>query len=182
MKKELYLLLIKEKQPQYKWKKSLEKDYTERFSQETNKMTKSIISTNNKNISNIDDFLGKIQNAFISAAGIVLKKNFRNKNNLKKCKQQKWYNPNCQQMRKNLNRLGRIITKNPNNHFLRGQYFNLKRRYKATCKKQKRKFERKLLQNLENLYTYNNEEFWNLLKKIKSNSSNKSPELKLSHL
>ena len=47
-----------------------------------------------------DDFLGKIQNTFISAADVVLKKNFRNKNNLKKCKQQKWYNSNCQQMRK----------------------------------------------------------------------------------
>ena len=79
-------------------------------------------------------------------------------------------------MRKNLNRLGRILTKNHNNHFLRVHYFNLKRRYKTTCKKKKRKFERKLLQNLENLYTYNNEEFWNLLKQIKSNSSNKSPE------
>ena len=62
--------------------------------------------------------------------------------------------------------------KNPNNHFLRGQYFNLMRRYKATCQKEKRKFKRKLLQNLENLYTYNNEEFWNLLKQIRSNSSN----------
>ena len=52
-------------------------------------MTKSITNTSNKNIPNIDDILGKIQNAFISAADIVLKKNFCNKNNLKKCKQQK---------------------------------------------------------------------------------------------
>ena len=72
--------------------------------------------------------------------------------------------------------MGRILTKNPYKHFLRGQYFNLKRRYKATCKKEKRKFERKSLQNLENLYTYNNEEFWNLLKEIKGNASNTSPE------
>ena len=79
-------------------------------------------------------------------------------------------------MRKNLNRLGCILTKISNNHFFRGQYFNLKCRYKATSKKEKREFERKLLQNLKNLYTYNNEEFWNLLKQIKSNSSNNSPE------
>ena len=59
------------------------------------KVTNSIINTNNKNISDVDDFLGKIQDAFISAADIVLKKNFRNKNNLKKCKQQKWYNSSC---------------------------------------------------------------------------------------
>ena len=85
-------------------------------------------------------------------------------------------NSNCQQLRKSLNQLGCILTKNPDNHFLRGQYFNLKRRYKATCKKEKRKSERKLLQNLKNLYTFDNEEFWNLLKQIKGISSNTSPE------
>ena len=61
-------------------KKLLEKHYAERLSQETKRNT--IINTNNKNISDIDDILEKIQNAFISAADIVLKKNFQNKNNL----------------------------------------------------------------------------------------------------
>ena len=37
------------------------------------------------------------------------------------------------------------------------------------CKKWKRK-------NLEKLYTYDYEEFWNLLKQIKGNLSNTSPE------
>ena len=46
----------------------------------------------------------------------------------------KWYNSNCQQMRKTVNRLGQILTKNPYNHFLKGQCFNLKGRYKTTCK------------------------------------------------
>ena len=78
-------------------------------------------------------------------------------------------------MRKSLNRSGGILAKNPNNHFLTEQYFNLKRRYKATCKKEERKFGGKLLQNLEN-FEDNNEEFYNLLKQIKGNSSNTSPE------
>ena len=46
----------------------------------------------------------------------------------------KWYNSNCQQMRKTVNRLGQILTKNPYNHFLKGQCFTLKGRYKTTCK------------------------------------------------
>ena len=101
-------------------------------------MTNSTVKTNNKNISHIDDFSGKIQKAFTSAADIVLKKNNprRNKSNLKKCKQQKRCNLNCQQTGKKLNLLGRIFTKNLNNHFLRAQYSNLKRRYKGTCKKE----------------------------------------------
>ena len=75
-------------------------------------MTKSITNTSNKNIPNIDDFLGKIQNAFISAADIVLKKNFRNKSNLKKCKQQKWYNPNLSTNAKKLKPVGMHTHKN----------------------------------------------------------------------
>ena len=67
-------------------------------------------------------------------------------------------------MGKKVKAVGKQLIKSPNNHFLRGQYFNLKWRYKATCKKEKRKSERKLLQNLENLHTYSNEEFWNLFK------------------
>ena len=104
------------------------------------------------------------------------KRNFRNENKLKKCKQQNWCNQICQKIWKNLNWLGHVLKKNPNNHFFRGQYFNLKRRYRARCQKKTRKFERKLLQNLENLYSYNDEEVWNLFKQIKGNSSNKLPK------
>ena len=69
---------------------TLEKDYAERLSIETKKVTDSINNTNNQSISDIDNFLGKIQNTFIFAADIVLKRNFCNKNNFEKCKQQKW--------------------------------------------------------------------------------------------
>ena len=78
-----------EKQPQYKWKKTLEKDFVERLSREIKKVTDLINNTNIKSISDINGFLGKIQNAFISATDIVLKENFRKKKIIKKCKQQK---------------------------------------------------------------------------------------------
>ena len=52
-------------------------------------MTNSINNTNNKNISDTEDVLGKIRNAFISAADIVMENNFCYKSNLKKCKRQK---------------------------------------------------------------------------------------------
>ena len=63
---------LEEKQSQYKEKKTLEKDYSERISQETKKVKNSIINTTNKSISDIDDILGKLQNTFISAADIGL--------------------------------------------------------------------------------------------------------------
>ena len=67
------------------------------------------MNTSNKNISEIDDFFKKIQSAFVSVADIALKKNFRNKNNLKKRKQQKWNNLDRHQMQIRLNQLGRIV-------------------------------------------------------------------------
>ena len=74
---------LEEKQLQYNWKKTLEKDYAGRLAQETKKVKKPIINIGNKNVANSDDFLGKIQNVFNSAADTVLKRDFRNKNNLK---------------------------------------------------------------------------------------------------
>ena len=41
---------------------------------------------------------------------------------------------------------------------------NSQRKQKATCKKKKQKYERRLLQSLGNLCTYNNEKFLSLLK------------------
>ena len=61
-------------------------------------------------------------------------------------------------MSKNLDRLRRIFKKNLNTvnlNYVRGQYFDLKYKYKATCMKEIQKFEIKLLQNRENLNTSN---------------------------
>ena len=127
-------------------------------------MTNSIINTNNKRISEIDNFLGKNQSASISTADIFLKRIFVIKIN--------WKNVNKKNGRTQFVKKC-VLTKNPNKHFFRGQFFNLNRSYRARCQQKKRKFERKLLQNLENLYSYNDKEVWNLFKQIKGNSSNK---------
>ena len=75
--------------------------------------------------------------------------------------------------------MDKLFSKNPNNHFVRGKYFDWERKHDATSKKQRRKLESKLLQNLKNLYTSNNEEFWNLFKQMKSNSANNITEYQI---
>ena len=40
---------------------------------------------------------------------------------------------------KKLNQLGQVLTKTPKKHFVRGQYFNLKQKYKPNYKKEKKK-------------------------------------------
>ena len=44
-------------------------------------------------------------------------------------------------MKKKLNQLGQVLTKTLNKHFVRGQYFNLKRKYKPDHKKEKKKLK-----------------------------------------
>ena len=102
------------------------------LSQETKKVTNSITDTNNKTLLKLTNFR-KNQKCFYFCSRYCPKNNFRNKNKLKKCKQQKWFNTNCQQIRKNLNWLGHVLIKNPNHHFFSGQYFNLKIRYRKRC-------------------------------------------------
>ena len=70
---ELKNVTLEEKQPQYMRKKRFSKTI---LSQETKKVTNSITDTNNKSISETDNFLRKIKSVFISAADIVLKRIF----------------------------------------------------------------------------------------------------------
>ena len=70
-------------------------------------------------------------------------------------------------MSKKLNRLGQILTKNPNNRFQSGEYFNLRRRFKATYKKRN--------ENLRGNY-HKIKKIWKLLKQIKDSSCNKLSE------
>ena len=104
---------LEKKTPEYRWRKILEKEYSEKLNQETKKLTTIMKNTSNDNdnSSKIDNFLQEIEGVYLSAADNILKKNTPNKQNLKKRKHQKWFNLTCQQMQRNLNRLGRILTK-----------------------------------------------------------------------
>ena len=61
------------KQQQYKRKKYLKKTTQKGLEKKQKKVSNLTINTNNKTIFDIKGFLGKIQNTFVSASGIVLK-------------------------------------------------------------------------------------------------------------
>ena len=56
---------------------------------------------------------------------------------------------------------------------MREQIFKLKRKYRSTCRKEKRKFEQNILRKFETLQFSNNGGFWNLLKQMKGSSFDK---------
>ena len=77
------------------------------------------------------------------------------------------------------------MNRSPNNTFIKGQYFLLKKIFKKTCRNAKRNFEQALLNSLENLQETNPNGFWDMLKKFKSGRLEKnfqSKILSLNHL
>ena len=69
--------------------------------------------------------------------------------------------------------MGQKLNKTSKDPYLREQFFKLKRKYRSTCRKEKRKFEQNILQKLETLQFSNNGDFWNLLKQMKGSNFDK---------
>ena len=84
------------------------------------------------------------------------------KKHIKNLLHKKWFNLNCKHIRTNLQRLVQKLNKTPKDPYLREQFFKLKRKYRSTCRKEKKKFEQNILQNLETLQFPNNGDFRNL--------------------
>lgn len=70
-------------------------------------------------------------------------------------------------------RVEQKLRKTPKDSYLRKQFIKLKRKYRSTCRKRKRKFKQNVLQKLETLYFSNDDDFWNLLKQIKPKKKKK---------
>ena len=93
--------------------------------------------------SEVEHTLEEIQNAFIrSAEGVLRRKMLKTgKNHFKNSPHKKWFNLNCNKLGTNLQRLGRKLSKTPKDIYLTEQVFKLKRKYRSTCRKEKRKLE-----------------------------------------
>ena len=73
------------------------------------------------------------------------------KKHLKNLPHKKWCNLKCKQLRTNLERLRRKLSKTAKDPYLREQFFKLKRN-RSTCTKEKRKFEQNIFKKIETLH------------------------------
>ena len=62
---------------------------------------------------------------------------------------QEWCDVNCHKLKKNLRNLGSLLSKFPNDIYLRHLFFSKKKEYKRTVKKQKRQFHNSILNKIE---------------------------------
>ena len=139
---------LKHKPTRYTWKNSRGKDFALRLSLETNKISN--VPLGNESDTNfrseIEHTLGEIQNAFIrSAEGVLRRKTLKTgKKLIKNLLYKKWFNLNWKQLRTNLQWFGQKLNKTSKDPYLREQFFKLKRKYRSTCRKEKRKFEQNI--------------------------------------
>ena len=90
---------------------------------------------------------------------------------------QEWYDGNCYNLKKNLRNLGNLLSKFPNDIYLRHLFFAKKKEYKRTVKKQKRQFHNSMLNKIELLSENNPKDFWKLVNSIKTQKPRTSHEI-----
>ena len=80
-----------------------------------------------------------------------------------KPKSKPWYNNECQEMRKRLLNLARLLKKKPSDPYIRGKFVICKREYRKMMRENKRTFEVANLDKIQSLTT-TPKQFWKCIK------------------
>ena len=122
-----------------------------------------------------DDQLGviavtiQLSNIISTAARIVIPPNFSRRRKEKHRK--KSYDRNYLQLRNELNRLSRRLSKEPFNSYLRKAFIQCMRTYKQFLKPKEKEYFEKLKLQLRNLYKDNPKQFWNIIKNLQNDNN-----------
>ena len=119
----------------------------------------------------IENLLSNIEDTFINTAGKVLRKTREQKESKVKnrnIRSKKWFSKACNDKYKELKIISKSLNRNPNNHFLRTRFYQLRKVYKSLCRKLKRRYDQQLIKKLETLQATDPNNFWNLLKQLKT--------------
>ena len=134
-----------------------------------NKLDSIAVSNPNSDSNCINAEVNKLIDIFsetADTAGIRKKSNIKRKTI--KRKQFKWYNSDCANLRRNLNMQIRHIRTDPFNTEKLNSFRKLRKLYKNTLRKTKRKYEKQVLDNLENLKSRNPQAFWKTFNDLKT--------------
>ena len=131
----------------------------------------------------IYNIVNKIENIFIKT-GEKCKTKYRrapksNENKNRRNKHKPWYNKDCKVIKRQLNKLCKSLSKNPNNSYTRGVFFSMRKKYKSKLKEERRNYEQALTMKLESLYRNNNDEFWKCLKQMREHKHENQEDLPL---
>ena len=108
---------------------------------------------NYKQIENInverENLLSNIKDTFINTAGKALRKTRKHKERFmvknRKNRNKKWFSKACNDKCKELKINSKSLNRNPNNHFLRTRFYQLRKVYQSLCRKLKRRYDQQLI-------------------------------------
>ena len=157
------------------WDKTKKQDLYDavRFEDTVNKLEALFWEHNDADSSlvDIDVIVNNFSEVLRKSSLKILKRKRQINRNKNKKQGQKWYDENCHTLKKNLRNLGKLLSKYPNDPFLRHIFFAKRKEYKKLIKKMKRKFHNSMLEKIQNLSDRNPNEFWKLVNTIKTNKS-----------
>ena len=165
----------------YKWNVLLKDKFLKSLS--TPDSLKNITSFNEQSFNEVKPQISDINCATSMLTNIIIEaaeKSLHSKSTRKKrfVKKRKWFTQDCNSLRKQLRVLGKSLSKFPLDPFLRGEYFNLKKKCRKETKLAKKRYEEKIMNHLEDVRSSNPKEYWNLIKMINNNAeSNKASEI-----
>ena len=117
----------------------------------------------------VDAATTQISNIITTATRLVIPSNFSGRR--KKKYRKKWYDKNCLQLRNELNRLSRRLSKEPFNSYLRKAFIQCRRTYKQILKTKEKEYFEKLKSQLRNLEKDNPKQFWNIIKNFQNDNN-----------
>ena len=126
------------------------------------------------NVLDIESLVSKFTNVIVDVSknvASVKKRHAPKKKQRVTVQKQKWFDKSCHSLKKELRNLGYLVSKYPNDPFLRQKFFSTKKEYKRLIKRLKRNFQSDMLNKIQLMEDRNPKEFWKLVNSIKSRQS-----------
>ena len=83
-----------------------------------------------------------------------------------------WFDKECAKLKEEINKIGKNLAKEPNNHGIREHLYIEKRRLHTLVKNKKMKYKYDILEQLEGYETLNTKKYWKLLDKLSPKHTN----------
>ena len=121
----------------------------------------------------IDKYIEKINQILLGAASVRTKykkkiTRIHKKKHTKARTSKQWYDGELYILRQQLLTLGNSLLHDPQNSYLRGKFFLLKKYYKKEVQQKKRSFKQCMIDRLEALEKSNPKEYWQIFDKLKN--------------
>ena len=119
----------------------------------------------------VKDFTEVIFNVAKSTLPVKLSRAGSKKSKNVKKKQKPWFDKSCFELKKEVLRLGKLVSKFPFDPFLRGRFFVVKKIFKKMVKSKKKIFKKSLLQKIANFESKNPKEYWEMVNDLRQKST-----------